>query len=90
MSFHSFDGRMVFRLKSDGEGELNYSAALESGSAFVYCEHNGSRTELFSLRGGDEIASCEHVGNGTVYIVVETNEKCMNGFIRLNLNQPDD
>lgn len=36
MSFHSFEGRMVFKLKSDGEGELKYSAKLEDGKASVY------------------------------------------------------
>ena len=33
MNFYSFDGRMVFKLKIAGEGDLKYSAKLETGSA---------------------------------------------------------
>ena len=45
MNFYSFEGRMVFRLNSPGEGAVKYSAKLESGTATVYYDYLGtSRT----------------------------------------------
>ena len=87
MSFYSFDGSMVFKMKSSGEGDLTYSAKLESGNAAVYYDYNGVKTELFSISAGEEI--CSHVGYveaGTVYIIVETNGECQNGDFQFDLN----
>ena len=55
MSFYSFEGRMVFQLKSTGEGDLKYSAELESGSATVYYDFYGTKEELFSVNSGNEV-----------------------------------
>lgn len=86
MTFHSFEGDMVFRLKSSGEKEIRYSGQLESGNAVIYYDQNGTKTELFSLSGGDETESLGgHVKEGTVYIIVETDGKCVNGDIRFSL-----
>ncbi len=90
MSFYQFSGRMVFTLKNrDGsEGQLKVSAALESGSAAVYCDEDGTKKELFSLQAGDALESvfgpltCK-----TVYIIVETSEKCRNGSLRFDMEK---
>ena len=80
MSFYSFEGRMVFKLTSAGEGTLKYSAKLESGSATVYYDFLGSKSELFSVHSGDEVDSYGgYVDSGTVYIIVATNGECQNG-----------
>ncbi len=77
INFSSFSGNKVFTLKSDGH--LNYSAKLEEGSATVYYD-DGKKVELFSIRGGEEIRpSSINVGSGTVYVIVQTNEKCKDG-----------
>ena len=87
MSFYSFDGRMVFKLKSAGEGDLKYSAETESGSAKVYYDYNGEKTELFSVNGGDEIESHGgYIEKGTVYIIVETDGECQNGAFDFEIN----
>ena len=88
MSFASFEGRMVFRLKSSGEGDLKYSARLESGSAVVYYDFYGNRQELFSISGGEEADSRGgYVEAGTVYIIVETDGSCQNGEFRFSLDE---
>ena len=88
MSFASFEGRMVFRLKSSGEGDLKYSARLESGSAVVYYDFYGDTQELFSISGGEEADSRGgYVEAGTVYIIVETDGSCQNGEFRFSLDE---
>lgn len=88
MSFYSFEGRMVFKLKSTAEGDLKYSARLESGSAAVYMDYNGTKQELFSISAGEEIDSHGgYVEAGTVYIIVETDGACQNGDFQFSLNK---
>ena len=85
MSFYSFDGTMVFKLKSSGEGELKYTAKLESGTAAVYYDYYGTKSELFTIRSGEELDSHGgYIEAGTVYIIVETNGECLNGSFSIN------
>ncbi len=87
MSFSSFEGRMVFKLKSSGEGDLKYTARLESGSATVYYDCYGTKSELFSIAGGEEAdARGGYVESGTVYVIVETDGACKNGEFHISLN----
>ena len=87
MSFYSFDGRIVFKLKSTGEGDIKYSAKLESGSAKVYYDFYGTKTELFSISGGNEINSHNgYIEAGTVYVIVETDGKCQNGDFNFSVD----
>ncbi|MGN1100325.1 MAG: hypothetical protein ACI4S9_08245 [Christensenellales bacterium] len=81
MSFSSFEGSMVFKLKCESEDEkITYSAKLDGGSAKVYYDCNGTKTELFSVDSGDEISDIGGtLQKGTVYIIVETSETCRNG-----------
>ncbi|MBP5162422.1 MAG: hypothetical protein ILP16_05535, partial [Spirochaetales bacterium] len=77
ISFSSFSGTKVFKLKSDGH--LNYSAKLDEGSATVYYD-DGTKSELFSIGAGQEIKpSSATVGSGTVYVIVQTDGKCKGG-----------
>ena len=88
MSFHSFEGRMVFKLKSPAEGDLKYTAKLESGSAVVYYDFYGEKQELFSISDGEEIESHGgYVEAGTVYIIVETDGGCRNGEFRFSVDE---
>ena len=80
MSFHSFDGTIVFKLKSHGEGDLKYAAKLESGNVTVYYDYNGTKSELFSIGSGEKMDSHGgYVESGTVYVIVETGGECLNG-----------
>lgn len=87
MSFSSFEGTMVFRLKCESADEkINYSAKLERGSAKVFYDCNGTKTELFSVKGGDEINETGGVlQKGTVYMIVEMSEAGQNGRFNFDL-----
>ena len=87
MNFSSFDGCIVFKLKSSGEGDLKYTAKLESGNATVYYDFYGTRQKLFSISSEEELDSHGgYVESGTVYIIVETDGACQNGDFRFSLN----
>lgn len=78
ISFSSLSGTRSFKLKSDGH--LNYSAKLGEGSATVFYDSNGTKTELFSISGGQELQSSTIAVNpGTVYVIVQTDGKCKDG-----------
>ncbi len=88
MSFRSFEGRMVFKLKSASEGDLKFTAALETGNAAVYYDFYGTRQALFSISAGETIdAHGGYVESGPVYIIVETDGVCRNGDFRFSLNK---
>lgn len=88
MSFSTFEGTMVMTLKPDKEKKekIAYTAKLEKGSATVYYDHNGTKTELFSVNAGDEISSVvENFENEKVYIIIETSEKCEEGKLTFEM-----
>lgn len=86
MGFHSFEGRMVFTLKSKGEGEIKYTASLEEGSAAVFYDCYGTKSELFTIESGESYESSGgYIEDGTVYIIVETDGKCKGGEFRFSL-----
>ena len=88
MSFFSFEGRMVFRLKSDGGETLRYTAKLETGSASVYADWIGEKRELLSVGAGDDCGDAVTTDAGTVYIIVETDGPCKNGDFRFSIEEP--
>ena len=84
MSFVELEGTEVFELKcKSGEtARIGYSGKLESGNLSVYYDCGGEKKELFSLHAGDDIQSAGGVlSEDTVYIIVETSEKCGNGSL---------
>ena len=86
MSFSSFEGRMVFRLRSSGDGEISYTAELGSGDVTVYYDAFGTKEKLFSVSEGEKLSSGGgYVGSGTVYIIVETDGECHNGNLHFRL-----
>ncbi len=91
MSFFSFEGTMVFKLKCDVQGgTVNYSANLESGSARVWIDCGNGKTELFAIGAGGEMRSFggEPEKGATVYVIVETDGKCGNGSFSFTLDYP--
>ena len=88
MSFYTFDGRMVFKLKcSDASSQqLRYTAKLESGTAVLSCDCGAGQQALCTVASGDEAdAVFAPLREGTVYILVETDGKCQNGDFRFEL-----
>ena len=90
MNFYTFDGCIVFKLKSSAEGDVHYTAKLESGSAAVYYDAFGEKEELFTISDGGEIDSQGgYIEAGTVYIIVETDGKCQNGEFHFSIGDED-
>ena len=89
MRFASLDGSMVFTLNPKGEnGTLKASAKLASGSATVYLD-DGTKTEWFSLRGGEEAEwTSGPLDRDMVALIVETNETCRDGEFHFEMEQP--
>ena len=86
MSFMSFEGTMVFILKYEAPEQLKYSAKLEEGSATVYYDCDGTKTELFSLKAGEEIESAfSPAGKGKLYVIVETSGECKEGNFKFDI-----
>ena len=81
LKFSSFSGVIPFELKvKEGTGKLTYSGELGKGSATVYYDADGTKKELFSVdAGGSQKGEITDLKEGTVYVIVETNEKCSNG-----------
>lgn len=86
MRFAFLDGSMVFTLSPKGEnGKLKASAKLASGSATVYLD-DGTKTEWFSLRGGEEAEWTSSLPDrDTVTLIVETNEACRDGEFHFDM-----
>ena len=88
MSFMSFSGTMVFKMKCREGERIDYSAKLESGSAVVSCECGGVRKELFSVEAGEEVSSSlGYQGVEKLYIIVETTKDCGNGDFRFDVEK---
>lgn len=87
MTFYEFEGTMVFKMKCETDnGQLKYSAKLDEGSATVFCDCNGAKQELFTVRGGgDKKDASVKVDKGTVYVIVETSGNCSNGDFRFDV-----
>lgn len=75
MSFSTFSGTKVFKIKSgNDENVLKCHASLSEGSATVYYDYDGTKRELCTLNSGEEFdENIEIDSNSTIYIIVETN-----------------
>ena len=88
MSFSSFSGTMVFKLNCDEDGEaVEYYANLGSGSATVWIDADGTKTELFRVYAGDSVhMRSDPIRRGTVYIIVESDGECRSGTLSFDLD----
>ena len=87
LSFYSFEGRMVFKLKCRSEEQtIRAEAELESGSAVVCYDADGTEKEWFRANAGEKYdGNLEKLPVGTVRIIVETDGKCKNGDFRFKI-----
>lgn len=81
MSFSTFTGTKVFKVKSGDDGTvLKCKASLSEGSATVYYDYDGTKRELCTLNSGEAFnESIDIEANSTIYIIVETNGKAEEG-----------
>ena len=92
MSFWKFEGTIVFKLKCKDSGKevLKYSGKLDgkekNGTITVYYDDDGTKKELFSLKNGESVeATLDKLNEGTVHIIVETDNRCENGELEFNI-----
>ena len=86
--FSTFEGMESFKLKckSENGGVLRYSAKLGEGSATIYYDVDDTKKELFTISAGESVEdSIELTGKGTVYIILETSEKCKSGDFEFDI-----
>ena len=87
MNFHTFDGTMVFKLKNKApSGSLHVSGTVEKGSMKVYWDYGSGKEFLLDLKPGPlwEV-DMNDLEEGTVYLIVETDGKCVNGSLNFDL-----
>jgi hypothetical protein len=78
---------MVFKLKNKDGGALEDSAKVGSGEAEISYDCGNGKTSLRPVKQGDELAgTTDPLPAGTVYIIVETAEKCGNGDFRFEID----
>ena len=87
LSFSTFSGTEADTLKVKEEsGTLVYSAKIEKGTATVYVDYDGTKKELFSIKGGEEVNSkLENLKEGEIYVILETSEKCEDGIFEYDI-----
>ena len=84
ISFSTFKGTKVFKVKCSEEGEkIDYSGHLDKGELSVYYDDDGTKKMLFTIKEGEEVEdTSEELSKGTVYIIVETEGKCSDGKLK--------
>lgn len=92
ISFSSFEGTYVIKLKMNGEGQegsIHCVASLEEGEINVYYDTFGTKELLFNLKAGESID--EHLGyvesGKTVSVIVETVSPAKEGKISIDLRK---
>ena len=90
MSFSSLRGTQTFKLKSETNGQIRYTASLEAGSATVYYDCGDGKTQLFSIGPGQTLEAVGgQIPKGTVYLIVETDGTCKHGSFQFELEEAD-
>ncbi len=82
MSFSEFQGVKVFQInfKAGNSKSLIYKLSVEVGKATVYYDTNGEKKVLATVAPGQSIYSeLEKLNCSSMYIIVETSDKCLNG-----------
>lgn len=86
MRFTEFKGTKVFKMKAQSGEKLVYSASLDNGSAKVYYDNEGEKTELFTINSNENVSNeLLNLKSGVLYIIVETSEKCSKGEFIFNI-----
>lgn len=86
MSFWQFEGTMVFKLRCKAGEKLHCTGTVKSGEINVFYDCGESKDLLCSLENGSEIDhTLPLTVAGTVYVIVEAQEKCENGQLSFSV-----
>ncbi len=90
LSFYEFEGTIVFKmkLKNQSEAALKYAASLEEGEMAVSYDYAGLKQPLLTVRGGESLEETGgYAETGTVYVILESTGKCVNGSFDFTFTQ---
>lgn len=83
VSFDSFSGTYVMQLKNNGADEvfITYKATLREGNIKAYYDFNGEKLNLFEIETNGSVNKKTETftGNKTIYIIIESEGKCIEG-----------
>ena len=93
MEFDTFQGTYHFKLRRESIAEhtLDYEAKLAEGEMNVYIGVDGEKDFLFTVKGGEScdetiLLNKKYDNEKTVYIILETTGKCVNGDFEFEYN----
>ena len=93
MEFDTFDGTYHFKLRREGAAEhtLDFDASLAEGKMNIYIGVDGEKELLRTVKGGesyDETITLDgkYDNEKTIYIVLESTGKCVNGDFEFEYN----
>ena len=93
VSFDSFSGTYVMKLKNNGADEvfISYDASLGDGNIKVYYDFNDEKLNLFEIGadGSIEGKTETFTGNKTIYIIIESDGKCNSGSFSFVLEKAE-
>lgn len=88
MKFSTFKGNDDFKLKAKGDSTktIKFTGKLGSGNATVYCQANGNKQEMFTIKAGENIdSSFGEFKDTSIVIIFEAVEKCADGEFTFKL-----
>ncbi len=93
MEYDTFKGTYNFKLRRDGAAEhsLDFEASLTEGEMNVYIGVDGEKELLRTVKGGESydetiILDNKYDNEKTVYVILESTDKCVNGDFEFEYN----
>lgn len=91
VSFGSFSGVYVIKLKSSGNDQvfITYNATLKKGNIKVYYDYDDEKLDLFTIGADGSVSERTEAftTNQTIYIIIESDGKCNEGSFSFALKK---
>ena len=87
VEFSTLKGTKTLQMKTKEDGAtLEYSGKLVEGSITVYYDEDGTKKELFTVKGGEnKEGSVVIEKKGKLYLILETDGKCESGKFKFEI-----
>ena len=93
VSFDSFSGTYVIKLKNNGADEvfIDYEGTLREGNINVSYDYNDKKLNLFDIETDGSVDSKTETftGNKTIYIIIESDGECSDGSFSFVLEKSE-
>ena len=94
VSFDRFSGTLVMKLKNKSADEVfvDYEGTLREGNIKVYYDFNDEKLNLFDIEtdGSANGKTETFTGNKTIYIIIESDDKCSDGSFSFVLKKSEE